>query len=116
MEHQDVMEHQEQRETRVTLEHQELLAVMEHQAHREHLDLLVWMEPQAHQDELVWTVHQEHTEHLALKVWLEDQEHQIGPVAVWRLNEDWSLYTGALFGATDATPDSELRLRVTRAY
>lgn len=47
---------------------------------------------------------------------LDEQEHQIGPVAVWGLNEDWSLYTGALFGATDVSPDSELRLRVTRAY
>ena len=47
---------------------------------------------------------------------LDEQEHQIGPVAVWSLNEDWSLYTGALFGATDATPDSQLRLRITRDY
>ena len=30
---------------------------------------------------------------------LDDQEHQIGPVAVWDLGGDWSLYTGALFGA-----------------
>lgn len=47
---------------------------------------------------------------------LDDQEHQVGPVAVWTLNPDWSLYTGALFGATDVTPDAELRFRVSRAY
>ncbi|MEM6653069.1 MAG: hypothetical protein AAF582_10745 [Pseudomonadota bacterium] len=50
--------------------------------------------------------------------WLgfDDQEHQIGPVAVWDVGNDWSLYTGALFGATDATPDAELRFRLTREY
>lgn len=50
--------------------------------------------------------------------WLDvdDQQHQIGPVAVWDVNADWSLYTGALFGATDASPDAELRLRLTRNY
>lgn len=47
---------------------------------------------------------------------LDEQEHQVGPVAVWSLNEDWSLYTGALFGATDVSPDSQLRLRLTRSY
>ncbi len=47
---------------------------------------------------------------------LDEQEHEIGPVAEWSLNEDWSLYTGALFGATDASPDSQLRLRLTRDY
>nr|WP_070960238.1 hypothetical protein [Hyphomonas sp. Mor2] len=47
---------------------------------------------------------------------LDEQNHQIGPVAVWALNGDWSLYTGALFGATEASPDGQLRLRVTRDY
>ena len=47
---------------------------------------------------------------------LDDQEHQIGPVAVWSVNKDWSIYTGALFGATDVSPDAELRFRLTREY
>lgn len=47
---------------------------------------------------------------------LDDQEHQIGPVAVWDLSNDWSLYTGALFGVTEVTPDSELRFRITKEY
>ena len=47
---------------------------------------------------------------------LDEQEHEIGPVAVWSLNEDWSLYTGALFGATDTAPDSQLRFRLSRSY
>ena len=48
--------------------------------------------------------------------WLsaDEQEHQIGPVAVWKVDDNWSLYTGALFGATDVTPDSQLRFRLTR--
>ena len=50
--------------------------------------------------------------------WLstDEQEHQIGPVAVWKVDDNWSLYTGALFGATDVTPDSQLRFRLTREY
>lgn len=50
--------------------------------------------------------------------WLsaDEQEHQIGPVAVWKVDDHWSLYTGALFGATDVTPDSQLRFRLTREY
>lgn len=47
---------------------------------------------------------------------LEDQKHQVGPVAVWDLGSDWSLYTGALFGATDASPDSTLRFRISHEY
>ncbi len=47
---------------------------------------------------------------------LDEQEHQIGPVAVWDLGSDWSIYTGVLFGATDATDDTNLRLRVTKDY
>jgi hypothetical protein len=50
--------------------------------------------------------------------WLStnEQEHQIGPVAVWKLDDDWSLYTGALFGATEVTPDTAIRLRITKDY
>ena len=47
---------------------------------------------------------------------LDEQEHQLGPVAVWALNADWSLYTGALFGVTDVAPDHQLRFRLTRNY
>lgn len=47
---------------------------------------------------------------------LDDQEHQIGPFAVWKLPSDWSINTGMLFGATEATPDSQLRFRLTKAY
>lgn len=47
---------------------------------------------------------------------LDEQEHQVGPVAVWSLNADWSLYTGALFGVTDVAPDHQLRFRLTRNY
>ena len=47
---------------------------------------------------------------------LDEQEHQIGPVAVWDLGGDWSLYTGALFGATDATADTNLRFRIGKEY
>jgi hypothetical protein len=47
---------------------------------------------------------------------LDDQEHQVGPVAVWDLNDDWSLYTGALFGVTDATDDTQLRIRIGKEF
>ncbi|GAB5458729.1 MAG: hypothetical protein Hens3KO_17590 [Henriciella sp.] len=50
--------------------------------------------------------------------WLsgDEQEHQLGPFAVWKVTDEWSLYTGALFGVTEATPDTNLRLRVTRGF
>lgn len=50
--------------------------------------------------------------------WLsgDEQEHQIGPVAVWGLNNDWSLYTGALFGVTDASDETQLRFRIGREF
>lgn len=47
---------------------------------------------------------------------LRDQEHQVGPVAIWDLGSDWSLYTGALFGATDESADTNLRFRISKAY
>lgn len=46
----------------------------------------------------------------------EDQNHQVGPFASFPVNDDWSLYTGALFGLTDASADSEFRLWVTRGF
>lgn len=47
---------------------------------------------------------------------LDDQSHQIGPFASFPVAEDWSLFTGALVGLTDASADAELRLWVTRAF
>lgn len=49
--------------------------------------------------------------------WLafEDQRHQAGPVAVWSLGEGWGLYTGVLFGVSEAAPDATFRVRVTYA-
>ena len=50
--------------------------------------------------------------------WLvfDDQRHRAGPVAVWKLGKDWRVYTGALFGVTDASPDTALRFRLIREY
>ena len=46
----------------------------------------------------------------------EDQSHQVGPFASFPVSQDWSLFTGALFGLTDASADAELRLWVTRGF
>lgn len=44
----------------------------------------------------------------------DDQRHQLGPVAVFRLQEGKTFVTtNVLFGLTDATPDAELRLWLT---
>lgn len=50
--------------------------------------------------------------------WLDadEQEHEFGPVAVWNLNEDWNLYSGALFGLTDASADIQLRFRLSKGF
>ncbi|MCR9078339.1 MAG: hypothetical protein NXH78_04495 [Hyphomonadaceae bacterium] len=47
---------------------------------------------------------------------LDEQTHEIGPVAVWGVNDNWDLSTGVLFGVTDVSPDSQLRLKLTRKY
>ncbi|NQY15378.1 MAG: hypothetical protein HRT81_16205 [Henriciella sp.] len=47
---------------------------------------------------------------------LDKQGHQIGPFASFPVNEDWSLFTGALFGLTDASADAELRFWITRGF
>jgi len=47
---------------------------------------------------------------------LDKQGHQIGPFASFPVSDDWSVFTGALFGLTDASADSELRLWVTRGF
>lgn len=46
----------------------------------------------------------------------EDQSHQIGPFASFPVAEDWGLFTGALFGLTDASADAELRLWISRSF
>ena len=50
--------------------------------------------------------------------WLafQEQRHQAGPVAVWSLGEGWGLYTGALFGISEAAPDATIRMRATYAF
>ena len=47
---------------------------------------------------------------------LDKQGHQIGPFASFPVNEDWSLFTGALFGLTDASANAELRFWITRGF
>ncbi|MEM7328283.1 MAG: hypothetical protein AAF437_06045 [Pseudomonadota bacterium] len=47
---------------------------------------------------------------------LDKQGHSVGPFASFPVVEDWSLFTGALFGLTDASADAELRLWVTRGF
>lgn len=46
----------------------------------------------------------------------EEQTHQIGPFASFPVAEDWSLFTGALLGLTDASADAELRLWLVRGF
>lgn len=46
----------------------------------------------------------------------DDQNHQIGPFASFPVSNEWSLFTGALFGLTDASADAELRLWITRGF
>ncbi|MEM6555981.1 MAG: hypothetical protein AAF642_08910 [Pseudomonadota bacterium] len=47
---------------------------------------------------------------------LDDQSHSIGPFASFPVSDNFSLFTGALFGLTDASADAELRLWITRAF
>lgn len=46
----------------------------------------------------------------------EDQSHSVGPFVSTKLTEDVSIFAGALFGITDASPDNELRLWVSRGF
>jgi len=50
--------------------------------------------------------------------WLdtEDQSHQVGPFAVWDLGNNWSLFTGGLFGLTDGSDDAQLRFRIGKDF
>jgi len=47
---------------------------------------------------------------------LDKQGHSVGPFASFPVADDWSLFTGALFGLTDASADAELRLWVSRGF
>lgn len=46
----------------------------------------------------------------------DDTRHEIAPFVNWRLSPDWSLYTSAGFGLSDAAPDNQFRLRVGRRF
>ncbi|MEM9179762.1 MAG: hypothetical protein AAGA89_08620 [Pseudomonadota bacterium] len=47
---------------------------------------------------------------------LDKQGHSIGPFASFPISDNFSLFTGALFGLTDASADAELRLWITRGF
>jgi len=47
---------------------------------------------------------------------LDKQGHQVGPFASFPVAEDWGLFTGALFGLTEASADAEFRLWVSRGF
>ncbi len=44
----------------------------------------------------------------------DDQRHQIGPVMTWSSGSGWSVLTSVLFGVTDATDDTNLRMWITK--
>lgn len=46
----------------------------------------------------------------------EDQSHQIGPFVVYPVTDTWSIFTSALFGATEGTADQELRFRLSKSF
>lgn len=45
-----------------------------------------------------------------------DQQRQIGPFVVHNFGNRWQLFGGALFGATDATPDTNWRIWLTKFW
>ncbi|MEM7767944.1 MAG: hypothetical protein AAF253_10720 [Pseudomonadota bacterium] len=47
---------------------------------------------------------------------LDDQVHLIGPYASAPAGENWSIFSGLLFGATDRSPDVNLRLWIGRSF
>lgn len=47
---------------------------------------------------------------------VDEQAHQIGPFASFKVTDDISLFTGALFGLTDTAADSELRLWISKSF
>lgn len=46
----------------------------------------------------------------------DDQIHQIGPALSGKLADDWSFFSGVLVGATDASPDTSLRLWLSKSF
>lgn len=46
----------------------------------------------------------------------DDQNHQVGPFLTRGLGDNWTLFAGALFGATDASPDQNFRVWFTRRF
>lgn len=46
----------------------------------------------------------------------DEQVHQIGPAISGKLGNGWSVFSGALFGATDASPDESLRFWLTKGF
>ena len=46
----------------------------------------------------------------------DDQRHTIGPSFGYRLSDDFIVFGGPLFGLTDATPDTDWRLWLTRTF
>lgn len=46
----------------------------------------------------------------------DNQSHQLGPFYDMRLAEGWQLFGSALLGASDASPDLDLRLWVTYSF
>jgi len=46
----------------------------------------------------------------------DEQVHQIGPALNGKLGSGWSVTLGALFGATDASPDENLRFWLTKGF
>lgn len=46
----------------------------------------------------------------------EDQNHQVGPFTSFDVTDGVSVFTGALFGLTDASADSELRIWLTKGF
>lgn len=47
---------------------------------------------------------------------LNDQRHSAGPVAALSLGDGWSALGGVLFGVTDAAPDSDFRIWITKSF
>lgn len=46
----------------------------------------------------------------------DDQRHQLGPYVSFDVAESWGVQVGALFGLTDAGPDTNLRLWIGRDF
>ncbi len=46
----------------------------------------------------------------------DEQTHQIGPALSGKLANDWSFFSGVLIGATDASPDTNFRLWISKSF